>query len=117
MSPVAGENFGRIQICLCCKAIGKRRNVAIRQIEVDPFNAVHGKEHNRGRERISLLHHRHQIIERCQLNSTEAQAFRRKRQNRAPKFLSRIELASFDDLVSMRSEEHTSELQSLAYLV
>src|ERR1700746_2297786 len=90
MSAMAAEHFGCIQICLCCKAIGKRRNVAIRQIEFDPFNAVHGKENNRRRERISFLHHRHKIIERCQLNSTEAQTFRRKSQNRAPEFLSWI---------------------------
>lgn len=84
------ENLDRIQICLCRKAIGKRRNIAVRQIDFNPFNAMHGKEHNRRRERISFLHHRYKIVERCQLNSAQAQAFKRKSQNRAPEFFSWI---------------------------
>src|SRR5947208_12713163 len=53
-------------------------------------------------------------------NSTEAQAFRRKRQNRAPEFLSRIAESSNHHAPNMkwvRSEEHTSELQSPDHLV
>src|SRR5882724_8028769 len=84
------ESGSGIEACALRKTLRKRTNIAIRQIQLDALNPVHGKENYTWRQRPAIFEHSNHIIERSQFNPAEAESFRRQSQNCAPELVARI---------------------------
>lgn len=57
------EGGGRIQSRLGVKALRKRRQSSVGDVEIDTLDTMHGEENDRGSERLTLLDHRGNIFE------------------------------------------------------
>ncbi len=81
---------GRLQSGLGEEALRERRQIPVRQIEFDAFNAMHGKEDHGGSERLAVPHHHGQILKGGEFGSAQAEALWGESKDHAPKFLARI---------------------------
>src|ERR1700692_383426 len=51
---------------------------------------MHWEKNHSRREGFTIFHHHHKVFKRSQLNTTQADPFRRQRKNHAPEFVSGI---------------------------
>lgn len=84
------ESRDRFQAGFSEEALGERGQSPVGKIEFDALDAVHGEEHDCGRERFSVAHHDGEILERRQLGSAQAQALGSESQNHSPEFFARV---------------------------
>ena len=69
---VGGEGNGRFQAGLGQEALRERGQGAVRKIEFDALDAVHGEEDDGRRERLTIAHHDGEIFKGCQFRPTQA---------------------------------------------
>lgn len=87
----AGCERGRwVEPSLSEETLGKRRQTSVGQIKHNTLNTMHGKENDRGSERLTLSCHRGNILKRGQLNSAQPKTFRGEREDHSPEFLTGI---------------------------
>jgi len=84
------EDGGRFQTGFGQEPLRERGQGAVRQIEFDPLDSVHGEEYDSGSERLTVSDHNGEILERSQLDSAQAQAFWSEGENHSPEFFAGI---------------------------
>ena len=79
------------------ETLGERRNVAFGEIEFDAFEAVHGEEDDAGAERLSAFNLQQEIVERSEIDSTQAEAISGEMKDGSPEFFARVGEGGNDD--------------------
>ena len=69
---------------------GAKLEISVREVEFHALNPMHGKEDHTERERFAVFDERDEVLERSQINSTQAEAFGAESKNRSPEFFAGI---------------------------
>lgn len=72
------------------EALREGWQVSVGQVEFDALNAMHGKEHDGGSERLAVADHHRQILKGGEFSAAQAEALRSERENHPPEFFARI---------------------------
>jgi len=87
---LAYEKRRGILSSLFSEALGKRKDVALGQIKFHALKAVHGEKDHAGGEGVAVLDLRSKVIEGCDVDAAQTEAFSGEMEDRAPEFFARI---------------------------
>src|ERR1700677_795813 len=72
------------------ETLRERKDITLGQIELDSLHPVHGKEDDAGGEGLAVFNLRGEIVERCDIDTAQAEAVGRKMENRSPELFARV---------------------------